>query len=276
MKPLDLINQRLQGEIDPGFAARASFIAAMVEESKAESILDVGCGRGFYLKLLSIFPFVKKLTGVEIRADYADKARELTKDDNRIAIVEGSIYELPFKNNSFDLIICSEVLEHLENDMSGLVELNRVLKPGGKIIITVPNKNFPFLWDPLNALLAKFGRHISKDIWWLAGIWADHERLYSPDEIETLIKKSGLKVITVNQFVHWCWPFSHFILYGLGKNIVEKLGGGTMNRFNFDPPGVITLFLSNLMRAPETLNKVLPVKNSMNIGLLVEKTNLKR
>ena len=52
--------------------------------------------------------------------------------------MKGSAYELPFKDNSFDLIVCSEVLEHLHEYNDAIKEMKRVLKPGGKFFASVP------------------------------------------------------------------------------------------------------------------------------------------
>lgn len=159
----------LKTEIDPAFAERAKIIFKTIEEYKPQKILDVGCGRGFYLYAISRYRFVKEIYGIDINNKYLKIAKKLCQDE-RIKIQKASVYKLPYENNFFDLVICSEVLEHLKNDKKALVELHRVLKPKGKLIVTVPNYNFPFLWDPLNwVLMHFFNKHINKNIWWLAG-----------------------------------------------------------------------------------------------------------
>ena len=56
----------------------------------------------------------------------------------RRRFLKGSAYSLPFPNNSFDLVICSEVLEHLHEYNDAIKEIHRVLKPGGKFYASVP------------------------------------------------------------------------------------------------------------------------------------------
>jgi SAM-dependent methyltransferase len=58
--------------------------------------------------------------------------------NNQTSFLSGSAYELPFKDNTFDLIICSEVLEHLHEYRNAIGEVFRVLKPGGKFLASVP------------------------------------------------------------------------------------------------------------------------------------------
>lgn len=254
----------LETEIDPAFAKRAEFIFEQAEKSKPEKILDAGCGRGFYLKSLSFYKYPKEIHGIDIEEKYLKIARSIC-DDKRIIIKNASIYSLSYPNNYFDFIICSEVLEHLKDDSQALIELNRVLKKGGVLILTVPNFNFPFLWDPLNWILMKlFNTHINKNIWWLAGIWADHERLYTHDQLQNLLRRTGFVVKNRVSFIRWCIPFSHFLLYGIGKNIVERLGAKQFDRFNFNDKK-ISRFLANIFRLPQKLESKKPSKISVSI-----------
>lgn len=260
----------LKSEIDPAFEKRAWFIFQSVEKYKPKKVLDVGCGRGFYLKALSFYSFLKEIHGVDINNNYLNIARKIC-DDKRITIRKANVYSLPYPAKYFDFIIASEILEHLKDDKKALLELKRVLKPEGILVITVPNYNFPFLWDPTNWLLMKiFKTHINKNIWWLAGIWADHERLYSVNEIIKLISACNLKIVKLKKVIHHCIPFSHFLLYGIGKNLVERLGLKKFDRFNFNSNKNTVLpyifrFLS-LRDKMKDLNK-----SSVNICLIVNK-----
>lgn len=250
MKLPQSIERILRTEIDPAFEKRSRYILEELAKQKPKSILDAGCGRGFYVKTVSFFDFPQKITGIDIQDIYVKKAQKITRDDSRISVQKASIYALPFKDNSFDFIINSEVLEHLDNDVKAINELHRVLKKDGVIVITVPNNNFPFLWDPLNWLLMRlFNSHIPKHIWWLAGIWADHERLYTKKEIVSLVEK---KFAIKKQYsvVRACWPFSHFLLYGVGKNIVERFGGGAFDRFSMEKDKPLSRVLAYCMSLP--------------------------
>ena len=165
------------------------------------------------------------------------------------------------------------MLEHLTDEKKALSELGRVLKKGGHIALTVPNSNFPFLWDPLNWILMKlFNTHINKDIWWLSGIWADHERLYSLNELKIVIKNSPFTSGPLKTVVHWSWPFAHFILYGIGKNLVERLGLGMGNRFLYTKKSAVMTHVASLMKAPSTyLDQRCPISPAVNICVLLEK-----
>jgi len=262
----------LRAEIDPAFAKRAEIIFQYIEKYKSKRILDAGCGRGFYLYGINSYKFVKEIHGIDINEKYLKIAKNINQD-KRVKIKKSNIYKLPYENNSFDLIICSEVLEHLKDDKKALKELHRVLKPNGKLIITVPNLNFPFFWDPLNWFLMHFfNKHINKNIWWLAGIWADHERLYNKNDLKKIIKQTGFKIIKVKEIIHWCWPFSHFILYGIGKNLVEKMNLNEFNRFNFKSNKLLSRIIAYFFRLPSKIfDEKIKLSNSVNLLVLAIK-----
>jgi len=113
----------------------SNLLVSEVKLLKPTSILDVGAGEGFMLERLRKAKVSDKLEGIE----YMDDAIELGKKMNpQVIIKKGNIYELPYKANSFELVICTEVLEHLENPEKALLELKRVSSK--YLILSVPNE----------------------------------------------------------------------------------------------------------------------------------------
>ncbi len=177
MKDWSLIENQISAEIDPAFQDRARRLLQTVYEQKPKIVLDAGCGRGYYLNLLSKFQIIEKIVGIDCCKEHLLFAEELATKNNKIELTFADICNLPFPDNCFDFIICSEVLEHIKNDHHAIKELMRVLKPAGTLAISVPNKNFPLFWDPLNWILMRgFGSHVPKEIHWLAGISPDYAR----------------------------------------------------------------------------------------------------
>lgn len=274
MKIPEKLQHFLQAEIDPAFSKRAQLIFKSIARRRPEKILDAGCGRGFYSHALTFFPFIQEISAVDINKHYLKIAKTHTKD-TRVRFYQSSIYSLPFPDNYFDCIIFSEVLEHLSNETKALKELKRVLKKNGVILISVPNEKFPFLWDPINWVLMRFfNSHIPKDIWWLAGIWADHQRLYSKEKLKNLLEANGFSLLNKpKEIIHWSWPFTHFLLYGVGKNIVETVPKGRyFSRFNFQKPKIFSIILAFLIHLPSRLlDRYLPLSSSVNLFLEAKK-----
>ena len=218
LKPIIAI---LQKEVDPAFRRRAKAVIKNLCLKNGDKILEVGCGRGFYAHIIGVFFPKTSYIGIDINGEYLRTAKVFAQASN-VNFRKTDATKLPFADKVFDKIICSEVLEHIKNDRMALSELYRVLRPNGIAVITVPNKNYPFLWDPINWILERFFHtHIPSHILWLAGIWAYHVRLYGEDELLEKVKKQGFKIIKITRTTRFCFPFAHFLL-GIGKNIVDK------------------------------------------------------
>lgn len=135
-------------------------------------------------------------------------------------LLRSEIERLPFADASFDKILFSEVLEHLADDAAGLRELWRVLRPGGLLAVSVPHADYPFWWDPINRVwIALGGKPIRSGP--IAGIWSNHVRLYLPEALQACLEQAGFQVEVLEQATHYCLPFSHFIVYGIGKPLLE-------------------------------------------------------
>jgi 2-polyprenyl-3-methyl-5-hydroxy-6-metoxy-1,4-benzoquinol methylase len=115
-----------------------NFNKALLEEVRGlhpYSILDVGCGEGFTLEILRKAGVGKKLEGV----DYLDSAIKMGKKEHpHLTLKQGTIYDLNYQDESFDVVICTEVLEHLDDPEKGLDELVRVAKK--YCVLSVPNE----------------------------------------------------------------------------------------------------------------------------------------
>ncbi len=203
---------------DMALKRRARSIIESLNLKDGGMILDAGCGDGFYLHLLSNLGIDLKLTGVDINEEGLASAKLNLKKEDIVLIQADLMKKLPFPSNSFDSIVVSEVVEHLQNDINGLKELYRVLKPGGALALTVPCRNYPFFWDPVNWLLEHlFNIHIKTGFW--AGIWNQHLRLYSLVQINSRLRSAGFSIVKSEIQTFWCLPFNHHIL-NLGARLL--------------------------------------------------------
>jgi SAM-dependent methyltransferase len=101
-------------------------------------ILDAGCGSGRNMVELARHGTV---TGVELSPTSVRLARQRGIGE----VVEGSVLEMPFSADSFDLAVSLDVIEHLEDDLGALREMRRTVTPGGSLLVTVPA--YPWLWS---------------------------------------------------------------------------------------------------------------------------------
>jgi SAM-dependent methyltransferase len=101
-------------------------------------ILDAGCGSGRNMIELARHGSV---SGIELSDTSVDVARARGAGE----VIAGSVLDMPFDGDSFDLSVCLDVIEHLEDDLGALRELRRVLAPGGSLLVTVPA--YQWLWS---------------------------------------------------------------------------------------------------------------------------------
>lgn len=101
-------------------------------------ILDAGCGSGRNMVDLSRLGSV---TGIEL----SEASVEVARSRGVGHVVQGSVTELPFDDDSFDLAVCLDVIEHLDDDAAALRELRRVIRSGGTLLVTVPA--YQWLWS---------------------------------------------------------------------------------------------------------------------------------
>ena len=109
--------------------ARAIRIMRMIPSGGA--VLDVGCGRGVFLDILAKHGY--HCLGTERSETSGCDAKELVK------IMIGNIEDINLPDESFDMVTFWQVLEHLHNPKNAIAEASRILRPGGKILIQVPN-----------------------------------------------------------------------------------------------------------------------------------------
>lgn len=103
--------------------------------NKETLVLEVGCGQGDLTSKLS--ELEGKLVAFDISRIGILKTRERVSSDCNLSISDAT--KLPFKSNQFDIVIISEVLEHIVAQQKCINELDRVIKPGGFLILTTPN-----------------------------------------------------------------------------------------------------------------------------------------
>ena len=122
-------------------------ITDLARRAQPMRLLEVGCGEGVVLRHLSQHLDGVTLVGMDIEAPSLRVARSQTS----ASLIQGSVYALPFAPGSFDLVLCCEVMEHLEHPRAALAELARVTR--GPVVLSVPNEP---IWRIANMARAKY------------------------------------------------------------------------------------------------------------------------
>ncbi|TSC88529.1 MAG: type 11 methyltransferase [Microgenomates group bacterium Gr01-1014_7] len=263
----DRLDDLLKSVGDMALKRRAKRIIEQLELKDGDKVLDLGCGDGYYSYLLSSFS--PKITGIDNHVAAIESAKRQVRKKN-VRFIIGDAEKLPFPENSFDKIVMSEIIEHVKDDIRVLKEARRVLKPGGILVLTTPNKNYPFLWDPINWFLEHlFNFHIKSGFF--AGIWNQHVRLYKPEEIGKKLEKVGFKVDSCELLTGWCLPFNHYLL-NLGCKLLfyKKLSQDLLqdiNKFSKSKNQKTSLasFLFWLVNTLDKLNDIFPNSSGVSI-----------
>jgi ubiquinone/menaquinone biosynthesis C-methylase UbiE len=160
----DTVRRAVQKPIVDGFVPKSG-----------ERAIDIGAGRGMYT-LETLTRRFNKVTAIDISHDHLVYLSERKVRDRltHLSLVRASADHLPFKAGVFDTALCTEVIEHLENDRAGISEIARLVKSNGSIVLSVPVPPAPrydgahvhegYTFDQLSAMLKTQGlRIVDKD-----------------------------------------------------------------------------------------------------------------
>jgi len=154
----------------------------------ARQILDVGCNSGTFTKqIYNVLP-ESKIYGIDISQNAISYAEQKYKN---ISFSVAWAEKLPFKENSFDLATCFEVLEHVDEPDKIIREMLRVLRKKGNMIIIVPTENllFRMIW----ALWTIFGP---------GSVWKHtHVQKFTKDSLDVLLRKFGCRILKRKTFL---------------------------------------------------------------------------
>jgi SAM-dependent methyltransferase len=140
--------------------------------SRERRLLDVGCGTGAMLRDLERYGLA---TGIEAE----DAAVRLCRERGLTAVLRAEAPPLPFEDESFDLVTALDVLEHVDDDVEVMREIERTLRPGGLTLLSVPAYGF---------------------LWGLQDEVAHHKRRYVARQLSDRIEAAGLEIRRLSYF----------------------------------------------------------------------------
>jgi SAM-dependent methyltransferase len=103
--------------------------------------LEVGPGSGVYLRLLS--DIAETVVASDIEAAFLERARAISAMRSNIEVVLDDIVETALEDGAFDLVLCSEVIEHIPDPGRALASIHRILRPGGRLVLSTPHRFSP-------------------------------------------------------------------------------------------------------------------------------------
>jgi len=154
------------------YIGRRKILARFVEDicrrvtDRRPRILDVGCGTGANLLMLSEYGDAE---GVDVSEDALAFCRQRGLEKVKLGAGE----ELPYDDGTFDLVTAFDVVEHMDDDLAGLSEMRRVLRPGGRVLLFVPT--FMFLWGVQDEV-------------------SNHRRRYRLPELRRALEQAGFEI----------------------------------------------------------------------------------
>jgi SAM-dependent methyltransferase len=174
-------------------------------EDRPVQVLDFGCGTGAFLEDLGRFGQVR---GV----DADPTAVSFCHTRGRAEVIHAPPgVALPFSDGTFDLVTTLDVIEHIDDDVAALVELRRVLRPGGTLLVAVPA--FMFLWGKQDEV-------------------SHHHRRYTSRTLRRALARAGFAIERVSYFNTVL--FAPIAAVRLGRRLLRK-PGSAQSDFDFGP-----------------------------------------
>lgn len=172
-----------------------SLLRAFVTFPEHARILDLGCGTGRNVALLAGFG----------RAFGADPSPEALAIGRRLCLADRLVgaqaERIPFRDGAFDLVAALDLLEHLEDDLAGLLEIRRVLRPGGFLLAAVPA--YRFLWSEHDEALG-------------------HRRRYVASELHQKLNATGYSVVKRSYAISFAFPL--IVAFRLWRGLFPPAG----------------------------------------------------
>lgn len=187
-------------ELDLGFDAKEWF--------KGKTCLDAGCGGGRFVVAMSTLG-AERVEGIDVSEKAIEAAKTRISDrslSDRAQVQVASVLDIPFPDNSFDYVISSGVIHHTPDPEKAFQELNRVLKPGGKMFLSVYGKggiNWMFNdlfrysickivpFPVMEKIYALFGVPANKRYNLLDNMYVDYCYRYTEDQVRSWFENAG-------------------------------------------------------------------------------------
>jgi SAM-dependent methyltransferase len=200
--------------------------------------MDIGCGVGSNLSLLK---------AIGLKAMGCDRSFDnllLAKNKFFLPFINGDLENLPIRSSSVELVVATDVLEHLQDDIAGVRELCRILRRNGHLIVTVP---------------------AFQSLWGTQDIVTGHKKRYSKRDISNVLKHNGFQIMRSSYF-----NFFLFFPILFARRVIRLLGLQlhSENEINFP---LLNFFLKTIFSLEPYLLKYLPFPFGVSIVCVAKK-----
>lgn len=163
-------------------------------------LLDAGCGEGNYLNII-IKKFGKRFryTGIDVSGKAIALAKE--KIGNGAKLIKGEIHGMK-QAGAYDVIVCGEVIEHIKDDEKFIMQLGRLLKENGFLVLSAP---------------------LGKKLWSRHDVDAGHFRRYEKKELFAMLEKAGFGI---QEYAIWGFPLMRLLFGAISRKNSEMAGKG--------------------------------------------------
>jgi ubiquinone/menaquinone biosynthesis C-methylase UbiE len=237
----------------PSFRNRYLFVRKQLQTlSKNQAFecgLNLGTGEGDYDRMFA--GYVQDLIACDVNEEDINHARELNKEVENIHYEVNDALNMTYANQSFDLVLSSEVIEHVGKPEEMIKEIYRVLTPGGYAILTFPSREFPFTYDPINRVHQWFRKFTKHENLISQGAYAfGHDYLIDSKEFKKWAQDAGFEIVKFRNLSGYIVGLLEMYWTGLAqsyfkknsKNITsDKEGGITIRPNTTEEPKLVVI-----------------------------------
>lgn len=188
---------------NPPLAARYEVVRREVSNaSQRNRVLDIGCGDAYLIA--QIQSLCTEVRGIDSEAQAVALANDILQNHPHCKVVQGDCYHLPFDDDYFDIVLCTDVIEHLTDPQSCLREIRRVLNDKGILVMTTPKFRPDRKWDER------------------------HEKEYTSQELEKMLSQ---QFVDVRMSYFWPLRWSNLYRSQIGWRLCKYIGRLGWNPF---------------------------------------------